>query len=276
MDYADIYSETAQIVTATIIYILDISLITGNILVIVAFLNDRQLQITRNYYIFNLAVADLVIGVLIIPIYSSTILMNDWVLSRQFCVVWIIFNQTAVVNSHAAIFLITYDRYRLVQNAMEYTANETPERALRRILLIWIISSLFNTGFVIFGEWYYEQRNDLPSCSPHTPVEVPYFVGLKIYDIIVTSCATVVTVFFPLVALIVLNKKVYTMVKKRVRKTSALNTLINKSLPSAHVIASVNMAKSMPKSPTTPVINIPGNNTFDKWPQVRTIICLFP
>ena len=145
MDYADIYSETAQIVTATIIYILDISLITGNILVIVAFLNDRQLQITRNYYIFNLAVADLVIGVLIIPIYSSTILMNDWVLSRQFCVVWIIFNQTAVVNSHAAIFLITYDRYRLVQNAMEYTANETPERALRRILLIWIISSLFNT-----------------------------------------------------------------------------------------------------------------------------------
>ena len=276
MDYADIYSETAQIVTATIIYILDISLITGNTLVIVAFLNDRQLQITRNYYIFNLAVADLVIGVLIIPIYSSTILMNDWVLSRQFCVVWIIFNQTAVVNSHAAIFLITYDRYRLVQNAMEYTANETPERALRRILLIWIISSLFNTGFVIFGEWYYEQQNDLPSCSPHTPVEVPYFVGLKIYDIIVTSCATVVTVFFPLVALIVLNKKVYTMVKKRVRKTSALNTLINKSLPSAHVIANVNMAKSMPKSPTTPVINIPGKNTFDKWPQVRTIICLFP
>ena len=252
MDYADIYSETAQIVTATIIYILDISLITGDVLVIVAFLNDRQLQITRNYYIFNLAVADLVIGVLIIPIYSSTILMNNWVLSRQFCVVWIIFNQTAVVNSHVAIFLITYDRYRLVQNAMEYTASETPERALRRILLIWIISSLFNTGFVIFGEWYYEQRNHLPSCSPHTPVEVPYFVGLKVYDIIVTSCATVVTVFFPLVALIVLNKKVYTMVRKRVRKTSALNTLINKSLPSAHVIANVNMAKTMPKKSDNP------------------------
>ena len=105
--------------------------------------------------------------------------MNDWVLSRQFCVVWIIFNQTAVLNSHAAIFLITYDRFKLVQNAMDYTANETPEKALRRICLIWIISSLFNTGFVIFGEWYYEQGNDLPSCSPHTPVEVPYFVGLK-------------------------------------------------------------------------------------------------
>ena len=221
-----IYTETGQFLTAIVIYVLDISLITGDILVIVAFLKDCQLQITRNYYIFNLAVADLIIGVLVIPIYSSTIWMNDWVLSRQFCVVWIIVNQTAVLNSHAAIFLITCDRYRLVQNAMHYTANETTDKATRRILIIWTISGLFNTGFVIFGEYYYEKESNLPSCSPHTPVEVPYFVGLKIYDIIVTLCATTVMVFFPLTALIVLNKKVYSMVRKRVRKTSALTTLI--------------------------------------------------
>ena len=263
-----IYTETEQFITAVIIYVLDISLISGNMLVIVAFLNDRQLRITRNYYIFNLAIADLIIGVLVIPIYSSTIWMNDWVLSRQFCVVWIIVNQTALANSHAAIFLITYDRYKLVQNAMHYTAYETTDKAIRRILIIWIISGLFNMGFVIFGEWYYDKEGTMPSCSPHTPVEVPYFVGLKIYDIIVTSCAAIVMVFFPLTALIVLNKKVYSMVRKRVRKTSALNTLINKSLPSAHVIANVNMGNSLPQSPTTPVIKLPGNDTFDKWPQV--------
>lgn len=265
-----IYSRTEQIITGIIIYALDISLIIGNILVMVAFLNDRQLRITRNYYIFNLAVADLVIGVFVIPIYSSTIWMNDWVLTRQFCVVWIIINQTAVLNSHAAILLITYDRYRLVQNAMCYTANETPEKAFRRIITVWILSSLFNTGFVIFGEWYYAQGNERSSsCSPHTPVEVPYFVGLKIYDIIVTSCATTIMVFFPLVALIVLNKKVYSMVRKRVRKTSALNTLINKSLPSAHIIANVNLANNLPKSPTTPAINLPERDNHEKWPQVR-------
>ena len=106
-----LYTEAEKIATGIIVYILDIFMIIGNILVMVAFLNDRQLQVTRNYYIFNLALADLIIGVFVIPFYSSTIWMNDWVLSRPFCVIWITVNQTALVNSHAAIFLVTWDRY---------------------------------------------------------------------------------------------------------------------------------------------------------------------
>ncbi len=106
-----LYSEAEKIATGIIVYLLDIFMITGNVLVMVAFLNDRQLRVTRNYYIFNLALADLVIGLFVIPFYSSTIWRNDWVLSRPFCVIWITVNQTALVNSHAAIFLVTWDRY---------------------------------------------------------------------------------------------------------------------------------------------------------------------
>ena len=255
------------------IYLLDISLIVGNILVMAAFLSERQLKITRNYYIFNLAVADLVIGVFVMPVYSSTIWMNDWVLSRQMCVVWIIVCQTAVLNSHAAVVLITLDRFWLVKNAMHYTANETTGKAVKRILAIWFVSSVFNTAFVIFGEWYFGTQSDTPSCSPHTPAEVPFFIGLKFYDIAVTISATVLTVFFPLTVLIVLNIKVYKLVKKRLLKTSALNTLLQKSLPPAHVIANVdfaNKASGLQNITTTsnkPAINVPAE-TSEKWPHV--------
>ncbi len=263
-----IYSRSEQIVTATVVYSLDFLLIVGNFLVIVAFLNDRQLRITRNYYIFNLAIADLIIGLVVVPIYSSTIWMNDWVLSRQLCVVWIIVNQTAVFNSHAALALITYDRYKLVKNAMNYTANESTQKAFRRIVTVWILSTIFNTVFVIFGEWYYSTQSDMTSCSPYTPVEVPYFVGLEIYDIIVTTGATMLMVFIPLITLIALNTKVYILVRKRVRRSSALSTLIHRSLPSAHVIANVNLVTNLPTTPAAPVISLAANDPFDMWQQV--------
>ncbi len=85
-------------------------------------------------------------------------------------------------------------------------------------------------------------------------MEVPYFIGLEVYDIIVTLSAVLLTVIFPLTAIIVLNKRVYTMVRHRGRKTSALSTLIHNSLPTTHIVANV----VLPPSPATPIINIPG------------------
>ena len=78
-----------EIVGLTIIYLLDGVIIIGNGMVVLAFSRDMQLRrVTRNYYIHNLAVCDLIIGLVIIPLYSSTLYTGDWPLGDVPCYSW--------------------------------------------------------------------------------------------------------------------------------------------------------------------------------------------
>ena len=48
--------------------------ITGNLMVMISFKMDKQLQTISNYFLFSLAVADLMIGLISMPINTITIL----------------------------------------------------------------------------------------------------------------------------------------------------------------------------------------------------------
>ena len=76
-EYKHYLTSTEVIIALVFIYLMDLAIIIGNSLVITAFVQDKQLRITRNYYIFNLAVANLVVGVFVIPIYSSTVITGE-------------------------------------------------------------------------------------------------------------------------------------------------------------------------------------------------------
>ena len=51
-----------------------IATITGNVLVIVAFKKERKLRTVTNYFLVSLAVSDLIIGLISMPMYSIYVL----------------------------------------------------------------------------------------------------------------------------------------------------------------------------------------------------------
>lgn len=120
-------------IALTCIYIADIFIITANIFVISAFVNDNRLRIPRNFYICNLALCDLVIGVFVVPIYSVTIVTGDWELGHAVCIVWTIANHVILFVSHLSIMLIAYDRFKLVNDGARYGVTETAFKAKVRI-----------------------------------------------------------------------------------------------------------------------------------------------
>lgn len=58
--------------------------IAGNILVILAVSLERKLQNATNYFLMSLAVADLLVGLLVMPIALITVLYSKF--SIEFCV----------------------------------------------------------------------------------------------------------------------------------------------------------------------------------------------
>ena len=258
-------THTEIIIALIFIYTLDLVVIVGNGLVVVAFLRDTQLQVTRNYYIFNLAIADLLIGFFVVPFYSSTVITGTWPLGWPFCVVWNIVHNTTLLTSHLTIVFITFDRYLLVKDALEYHATEIPRKAIYRISITWVLVALVKTVLIIWGEWYFSQEGEEPSCSPRSRVEVPYIIGLQLYDVIFTTVCVTFEVFMPLALIAVVNIKVYRMIKKRHRGQSAVRDLVQRSLPSFQVRAQVTVH---PNKATK------GSGTSKKWAWQNHSLCL--
>lgn len=63
---------------ALLIVMVIIPTIGGNILVILAVSLERKLQNATNYFLMSLAVADLLVGLLVMPIALITVLYSKW------------------------------------------------------------------------------------------------------------------------------------------------------------------------------------------------------
>lgn len=64
--------------SALLIFMVIIPTIGGNILVILAVSLERKLQNATNYFLMSLAVADLLVGVIVMPIALVTILNSKF------------------------------------------------------------------------------------------------------------------------------------------------------------------------------------------------------
>ncbi len=98
-------SHYQTIIVAIVASLISLVTICGNVLVITAFIIDKNLRKYSNYFILNLSFADLLIG-LLIPPYAPFLLYNyNWKLGRSMCIVWLVLDY--VVGS-ASVHIFIY------------------------------------------------------------------------------------------------------------------------------------------------------------------------
>ncbi|OUC44227.1 7 transmembrane receptor [Trichinella nativa] len=131
--------STIELVIWFILYaVIAFLTVAGNALVIYVFFTSNRLQVVTNFFIVNLAVADLMTGLLAIPFKFQAALLQRWFLPSAMCSVVPFIETVSLSVSVFTLSLSSVDRFRAVVTSGHGTMQQATAKIW--LLLIWIIS----------------------------------------------------------------------------------------------------------------------------------------
>ncbi|XP_060076890.1 alpha-2A adrenergic receptor-like [Ylistrum balloti] len=136
------YDLPHLIVTVIIVSIIIILIIFGNLLVVVAVFTDRNLKTIQNWFIASLALADSLLGLVIMPFSLANEVMGYWYFGPVWCDLWKTIDVFLCTASILNICLISIDRYFCITRALTYTHFRTPGRAVLMMASVWVLSTV--------------------------------------------------------------------------------------------------------------------------------------
>ncbi|XP_061589476.1 5-hydroxytryptamine receptor 1A-beta [Cololabis saira] len=128
-----------QIVTSFFLGALILCAIFGNACVVAAVALERSLQTVANYLIGSLAVTDLMVSVLVLPMAALYQVLNRWTLGQIPCDIFVSLDVLCCTSSILHLCAIALDRYWAITEPIEYMKKRTPRRAAVLISVTWLI-----------------------------------------------------------------------------------------------------------------------------------------
>ncbi|XP_070212559.1 alpha-2A adrenergic receptor-like [Littorina saxatilis] len=189
----------AHIICASVVVTLVILVIVvGNYMVMWAIWKDKNLKGTQNYFIGSLALADFLLGLLVVPFSLANELMGYWHFGTVFCEVWKAADVLLCTASINSLCLISLDRYWSITKALHYSRQRTPKRAAIMIFIVWFVSAAICIPPLIgWNQPAPDPYSDWPVCalsedigyvlyssmgSFYIPAFIMVFVYFKIYQ----------------------------------------------------------------------------------------------
>ncbi|XP_055500747.1 5-hydroxytryptamine receptor 2A-like [Leucoraja erinacea] len=137
---------------ALLIVIVIILTIGGNTLVIVAVSLEKKLQNATNYFLMSLAIADMLVGILVMPVSLITVLYGYlWPLPVKLCPIWIYFDVLFSTASIMHLCAISLDRYIAIRNPIHHSRFNSRTKAFLKIIAVWTISVGVSMPIPVFG-----------------------------------------------------------------------------------------------------------------------------
>uniref|UniRef100_A0A4W3HWN2 Trace amine-associated receptor 1 n=1 Tax=Callorhinchus milii TaxID=7868 RepID=A0A4W3HWN2_CALMI len=119
----------------------------GNMLVIISIAHFKQLHTPTNYLVFSLAIADFLLGCIVMPYSLIRSIESCWYFGILFCKLHTSFDLVLCAASIIHLCCISVDRYYAVCDPLKYKTTITVSTVLIMICLSWALS--FLVGFVI-------------------------------------------------------------------------------------------------------------------------------
>ncbi|XP_028997746.1 5-hydroxytryptamine receptor 1B-like [Betta splendens] len=190
----------------------------SNAFVIATIYQSRKLHTPANFLIASLAVTDLLVSILVMPVSALYTVSQTWTLGQVVCDVWLSSDITCCTASILHLCVIALDRYWAITDAVEYSKKRTPARAAGMIATAWVIAiSISLPPFF----WRQVKAEEVTSCNVNTD------------HIFYTIYSTFGAFYIPTLLLIALYGRIYVEARKRILKQ---HNKPGKRLTSAHLI----------------------------------------
>ncbi|XP_041980036.1 octopamine receptor [Aricia agestis] len=207
--------EWEAICTAIVLTLIIVSTIVGNILVILSVFTYKPLRIVQNFFIVSLAVADLTVAILVLPLNVAYSILGQWVFGIYMCKMWLTCDIMCCTSSILNLCAIALDRYWAITDPINYAQKRTLQRVLLMIGIVWILSLIISSPPLL--GW-----NDWPDVfEPDTPCRLTSQPGFVIFS-------SSGSFYIPLVIMTVVYFEIYLATKKRLRdraKATKISTI---------------------------------------------------
>ncbi|KAK0166243.1 hypothetical protein PV328_004682 [Microctonus aethiopoides] len=131
------FEDIPAILTAVVLALIILTTVIGNVLVIAAIYSEKNLQSVANYLIVSLAVADLMVACLVMPL--GAFYEVCWPLGPELCDIWTSSDVLCCTASILHLVAIAIDRYWAVTD-LNYIQARNPRRIGMLVVAVWIVS----------------------------------------------------------------------------------------------------------------------------------------
>uniref|UniRef100_A0A663E9F8 G-protein coupled receptors family 1 profile domain-containing protein n=1 Tax=Aquila chrysaetos chrysaetos TaxID=223781 RepID=A0A663E9F8_AQUCH len=205
------FSLGVLVLLAFLMVLLALVTILGNILVILAFIMDRNLRHRSNYFFLNLAISDFAVGAFCMPLYIPYALTGTWHLGRGLCKIWLVMDYLLCTASVFNIVLISYDRFLSVTKAVSYRAQQgITSNPVVKMVAIWVFALLLYCPAILFWE----------HVAGHSVVAADQCYAEFFDNWYFLLCASTLEFFVPLLSVAYFNVHIFHDIQRRQRHGS--------------------------------------------------------
>ncbi|XP_073730862.1 trace amine-associated receptor 13c-like [Misgurnus anguillicaudatus] len=120
-----------------------------NLLVIISICHFKKLHTPTNMLILSLAVSDLLIGFIVMPLEAIKLIETCWYFGDTICILFMITIGVLLSTSLSNLVFIAVDRYVAVCHPLLYPQKITTTKTIIIICVSWFFYSAYNTSVII-------------------------------------------------------------------------------------------------------------------------------
>nr|XP_055064669.1 trace amine-associated receptor 13c-like [Misgurnus anguillicaudatus] len=182
-----------------------------NLLVIISICHFKKLHTPTNMLILSLAVADLLIGLIIMPLNAIKLIETCWYFGDNFCRLYSVVIGLLPSASLSHLILIAVDRYVAVCHPLLYPQKITTAKTILSICICWFCSTAYNTTIVGSNTHYDLHKTDM--CYGKCTFTISYAWGVT--DLIMS-------LLFPCTVIITLYLRIFYVAHQQVKVINSL------------------------------------------------------
>ncbi|RWS21024.1 serotonin receptor protein-like protein, partial [Leptotrombidium deliense] len=128
-------------------------------------LDSFKLRKPRNFFFFSLAITDLLVGLIVMPIvyFVKPTVRGNWPYGATLCQIYWTIRITIVHVSIFHLVAIAIDTYLSLKNAF-YAQKRTAKKVALMVLGIWVLAYLSSLLTFVYKDSEYETRINLNVC----------------------------------------------------------------------------------------------------------------
>ncbi|XP_072558942.1 trace amine-associated receptor 13c-like [Paramormyrops kingsleyae] len=190
--------------------------ITGNLVVIISIAHFKQLRTPTNMLVMSLALADLLLGTVVMPFSMIRSVEGCWYFGDTFCSLHSTFDMFLSCASIFHLVSIAVDRYQAVCNPLRYHDTVTIPVAWLMVALSWAAAASYSYGLLyskanMMGlDEYITSINCLGSC-------------ILLFNALWGTLHTLIVFFLPCSVMVGLYVKIFLVARQHVRQLGDMN-----------------------------------------------------